>query len=75
MVGVSRSGFDGRGRHGNHPDMYTPIMMYREIQRGAREWNTRHQWWLTIIARLRPGVSIRARQARSRRAVETDFGE
>src|SRR5260370_19778135 len=33
-------------------------MMYREIQRGTREWNTRHQWWLTVIARLKPGVSM-----------------
>ena len=45
---------------GSHPDMYSPIMMYREIQRGAREWNTRHMWWLTIIARLKPGVSMQA---------------
>jgi predicted permease len=57
VIGVSRSGFTG-AVVGNHPDMYTPIMMYREIQRGAREWNTRHQWWLTIIARLKPGVSM-----------------
>ena len=57
VIGVSRAGFNG-AVIGSHPDMYTPIMMYREIQRGAREWNTRHQWWLTIIARLKPGVSI-----------------
>jgi predicted permease len=57
VVGVSRSGFTG-AVVGSHPDMYTPIMMYREIQRGAREWNTRHQWWLTVIARLKPGVSM-----------------
>ena len=57
VVGVSRSGFTG-AVVGSHPDMYTPIMMYREIQRGTREWNTRHQWWLTVIARLKPGVSM-----------------
>jgi predicted permease len=59
VVGVSRSDFMG-AVVGNHPDMYTPIMMYREIQRGAHQWNSRHQWWLTIIARLKPGVSMQA---------------
>ncbi len=59
IIGVSRSGFTGAAI-GVHPDMYTPIMMYREIQRSARDWNSRHQWWLTILARLRPGVSMRA---------------
>jgi putative ABC transport system permease protein len=57
VVGVARSGFTG-AVIGSHPDMYAPIMMYREIQRGARDWNSRHQWWLTIIARLKPGVSM-----------------
>ncbi len=59
VVGVSRSLFTG-AVIGSHPDMYTPIMMYREIQRSAREWNSRHMWWLTIIARLKPGVSMQA---------------
>jgi predicted permease len=59
VIGVSRAGFTG-AVIGSHPDTYTPIMMYKSIQRGAREWNTRHQWWLTIIARLKPGVSMQA---------------
>jgi predicted permease len=59
VVGVSRAGFTG-AVIGNHPDAYTPIMMYREVQRGGRQWNTRHQWWLTVIARLKPGVTMAA---------------
>ncbi len=58
IVGVSRAGFTGTVI-GSHPDMFTPIMMFREIQRSAREWNSRHQWWLNIIARLKPGVSMK----------------
>lgn len=59
IVGVSRAGFTG-AVIGSHPDTYTPIMMYKSIQRGARDWNSRHQWWLTIIARLKPGASRQA---------------
>ncbi len=59
IVGVSRAGFTGTVV-GRHPDAYAPIMQYREIQRGARDWNTRRQWWLNIFARLKPGVTIAA---------------
>jgi predicted permease len=58
IIGVSRAGFTGTVV-GSHPDMYTPIMMFREIQRSASGWNSRHQWWLNIIARLKPGVSMK----------------
>ena len=57
IVGVSRAGFTGTAI-GRHPDAYVPIMQYRDIRRGARDWNTRHQWWLNIFARLKPGVSM-----------------
>jgi predicted permease len=59
VIGVSRAGFTG-AVIGSHPDTYTPIMMYKSIQRGALNWNSRHMWWLTIIARLKPGVSMQA---------------
>ena len=59
IVGVSRAGFTG-AVVGDHPDVYVPIMMYREIRRAARDWNTRHYWFLNIIARLKPGVSLAA---------------
>jgi predicted permease len=57
IVGVSRAGFTG-AVVGDHPDVYVPIMMLREIRRGTREWNTRHYWFLNIIARLKPGASL-----------------
>jgi len=59
VVGVARSGFTGTVV-GSHPNLYLPIMMLREIQRGAGQWNTRHYWWLTILARLKPGVTRQA---------------
>ena len=59
VVGVSRLGFGGTVV-GFHPDVYLPIMMLREVRRGARQWNNRHYWWLTIMARLKPGVTRQA---------------
>jgi predicted permease len=59
VVGVSHAGFTG-AVIGNHPDMYLPIMEMREVQRGVREWNTRHFWWLNILGRLKPGVTMLA---------------
>jgi predicted permease len=59
VVGVARAGFTGT-EVGNRPDLYVPIMMLREIQRGAPMWNNRHYSWLTMHARLKPGVSMQA---------------
>jgi predicted permease len=59
IIGVARSGFEGTVV-GNHPDIYLPIMMLRSIERGVRQWNSRHFWWLQIIGRLKPGVTLEA---------------
>jgi predicted permease len=56
IVGVAHAGFIGP-QVGVHPDVYAPIVMRREIQRSAEQWNTRHYWWLTILCRLKPGVT------------------
>ena len=58
IVGVSRSRFTGTNV-GNAIDVYVPIMELGAVNRSAREWNTRHWWWLTVIGRLKPGVSLR----------------
>jgi predicted permease len=57
IVGVVRPGFTGTVV-GSHPDVYVPIMMLREIDRGVRQWNTRHFWWLNVMARLKPGATL-----------------
>lgn len=59
IVGVVQPGFSGPSV-GTHPDVYVPIMMNREIRRGTRQWNNRHYWWLTTLARLKPGVTMQA---------------
>jgi predicted permease len=59
IVGVARRGFVGTAI-GMHPDMYLPIMELPAIQRGVREWNTRHYWWLTTLGRLKPGATLQS---------------
>ncbi len=57
VVGVSRQGFTGTNV-GNSPSLYIPIMMLRQVDANARNWYSRHYWWLTPIARMKPGVSV-----------------
>ena len=57
IIGVSRPGFTGT-TVGASPDLFVPIMMNRSVNRGTGEWNNRSYWWLTVIARLKPGVTM-----------------
>ncbi|MGH9629747.1 MAG: ABC transporter permease, partial [Bryobacteraceae bacterium] len=56
VIGVAREGFTGP-TVGVSPDMFVPIIMYRTFQPTAHRWNTRNMWWLTLIGRLKPGVT------------------
>ena len=56
VIGVSAAGFHGTSI-GNHSDLFIPIMMMPTVNPPARGWNTRHWWWLTVMARLKPGVT------------------
>jgi predicted permease len=57
IIGVSRQGFVGTSV-GNSTSLFLPIMMLQQVDANARNWNTRHYWWLTPLARLKPGVSM-----------------
>ncbi len=57
IIGVSRQGFTGTSV-GRSPSVFLPIMMLQQVEANARNWNSRHYWWLTSIARLKPGVSV-----------------
>jgi predicted permease len=56
IVGVAREGFTGASV-GFAPDLYAPIVMFRSFSPSASYWNTRMQWWLTVMGRLKPGVT------------------
>ncbi len=57
VIGVTREGFTGTNI-GNSPAVFLPVMMLQQVNANARNWNSRHYWWLTPIARLKPGVSV-----------------
>ena len=59
IIGVVRQGFTGTSV-GTVSDLYVPIMMMSSVNRGVRQWNTRHFWWLNVIARLKPGGTAQA---------------
>ena len=56
IVGVSREGFTGTAV-GISPDVFVPIMMFRTFNPTSLNWNTRHMWWLSVMGRLKSGVS------------------
>src|SRR5215475_6216267 len=57
IVGVAARGFHGASV-GQTNDLYVPIMMMPTLNPPARGWNSRHWWWLTVLARLKPGVTL-----------------
>lgn len=59
IIGVARAGFTGM-TVGISPDMFVPIMMNRSVNRGTGLWNNRNYWFLTVIARMKPGVTMQA---------------
>ena len=56
VIGVAREGFTGITT-GISPDLFTPIIMYRTFNPASSGWNTRNSWWLTVMARLKPGAT------------------
>jgi predicted permease len=57
IVGVSRNGFSAL-EPGSVPDVYIPIMMRDAIFPTMINWNTRHNWWLAVVGRLKPGIPV-----------------
>lgn len=75
VIGVAREGFTGPSV-GMSPDIFVPIIMYRTFNPTSLRWNSRNMWWLTVMARLRPGVTREKAEAEWnvlwRRIIETD---
>ena len=63
IVGVAEKGFGGLS-NGDEPDVFMALAMYPVTNPGAaQEWNTTRSYWLTCVARLKPGVSVQQAQA------------
>jgi predicted permease len=63
IVGVAEKGFGGLF-NGNEPDAFIPLAMYPvTMPFAARVWNTPQMYWLSAVARLKPGISLPQAQA------------
>jgi predicted permease len=62
VIGVAPPGFHGV-LGGDTPDLLVPIMMKRETTPNWDGFDDRQYRWLSIFARLRPGVSVRQAEA------------
>jgi len=57
IIGVSPPEFDSL-QPGYQPDIRVPITMQSQMELGPSYLESRHDWWLNIVARLQPGVSF-----------------
>lgn len=57
VVGVAAEGFDGTTL-GARPDVFVPLTMRGEMERGFNRWDDRRAYWAYVFARLRPGVTL-----------------
>jgi predicted permease len=63
IVGVAEEGFGGLF-NGDQPDAFIPLAMYAVTNPGAASaLNSVYLNWLSLVARLKPGVSIQQAQA------------
>jgi len=63
IVGVAENGFGGLF-NGDEPDAFVPLAMYPvTTPSAAATWNKPQNFWLSTVARLKPGVSFQQAQA------------
>jgi len=77
VVGVAPAGFDG-DVVGQQMALYVPLSMQPQILRGRHYRNSRNNSWLSLIGRLKPGITPSQAEANLnivfRQAVKGDFG-
>jgi putative ABC transport system permease protein len=56
IVGVAQKGFECE-KPGSAPDVFVPITMRKEIMPGWDAFGDRKDYWATLFARLKPGVT------------------
>jgi predicted permease len=64
VVGVAAQGFNGV-EVGVAPDVRIPIMMNGQVRPGTPPVESRGSYWLSVMARLKPGASMKQAQAAS----------
>jgi predicted permease len=63
IVGVAEKGFGGLF-NGDEPDAFVPLAMYPvTTPSAAATWRKPQTFWLSVVARLKPGISFKQAQA------------
>jgi predicted permease len=62
VVGVSQAGFSGV-QVGKTPDIFVPLMMTQEMTLYGETLDKWNDYWMTLLARRRPGISERRAEA------------
>lgn len=62
VVGVSQAGFSGV-EVGKTPDIYVPMMMAPQMSEYGDTLDGWNDYWMTLIARLKPGLSLKQANA------------
>jgi len=62
VVGVSQSGFTGV-QVGKIPDLFVPMMMTQQMTQYGETLDQWNDYWMTLLARRRPGISERQAEA------------
>lgn len=63
IVGIAEKGFGGLF-NGDEPDAFIPLAMYPvTMPSAAASWNASLNSWLSVVARLKSGVSLKQAQA------------
>ena len=71
VIGIAPPGFSGMSAE-NSPDVRVPITMQKEMYRDATSMlDQRDDWWLTVVARLRPEAASRQAEAALTALVKT----
>ena len=62
IVGVAQRGFGGE-KPDSAPDVFVPITMKKEITPGWDGFSNRKNYWVTMFARLKPGIARKQAEA------------
>jgi predicted permease len=62
VVGVSKAGFTGV-QVGKTPDLYVPMMMTQQMTQYGETLDRWNDYWMTLLARRKPGVSEKQAEA------------
>jgi predicted permease len=63
VIGVTRAGFRGT-KVGSDTDFWVPLTMQAALRREPPLIGQRDRWWLLLVGRLQPGVSMPTAEAR-----------